>query len=162
MLDLNRTLAAALLTCAACGADAQVLKISPAASAPLSRAELRQCLDAEDALLRRQQAQDAERREIERENTGLAQEASQLAEDLHRTDTRDFSKVDGYNARAAAHEQRAKALNERVARFNDAVAVLNAEGHRHLAQCASRPFAVEDRDAILRERKRLSPQVREH
>lgn len=157
---LERPLFALLLVTVCAGAHAQAVKLSPSARAPMTRDELRRCLDEEASLLQRRQAQDSERHAIERENSALAQQAAQLADDLKRTDTHDFSKVDDYNARATAHEQRAAALIQRVDAFNADVTALNVEGNRHLAQCAARPYAEEDRAAVLNERKQLSPRVR--
>jgi chromosome segregation ATPase len=139
---------------------AQTLKLKKDAAPPLTRDELRACMEQEDALRQRKREQEAEREQISRENTELALVARQLAEDLRRTDTRDFSKVDGYNARAAAHESRVAALNARVERFNAEVERLNQEGAAHVERCATRPYDVADREAILNEPKRLQPRAR--
>jgi hypothetical protein len=141
-------------------AGAQTLKLKPEAPRPLTRDELRQCMAREDDLQQRKRAQEAERTAIARENAEVSTAARQLADDVQRTDTRDFSRVDGYNARATAHEARVKALNERVERFNADVERLNAEGARHVAECAARPYDAADREAILREPKKLQPSVR--
>lgn len=142
---------------AAAGAPAQTLQLKPGAATPLSRDELRHCMEREDQLKARQRAQEAERAALDREGAELARAAEQLAEDLRRTDTRDFSRVDAYNQRAAAHEQRAAALNTRVQAFNDDVGRLNAEGAGHVAQCATRPFDPADREAILAQRLQAGP-----
>jgi biotin-(acetyl-CoA carboxylase) ligase len=141
-------------------AGAQTLKLKPEAPKPLTRDELRQCMAREDELQQRKRAQEAERTAIARENSEVAQATQKLADDLKRTDTRDFSGVDGYNARAAAHEQRVKALNDRIERFNADVERLNTEGARHVAECASRPYDVADREAVLNETKKLQPAAR--
>lgn len=139
------------------GTEAQTLKLKPDAPVPLTRDELRQCMAQEDLLQQRKRAQDAERLQIARENTEVSRAGQQLAADMQRTDTHDFSRVDGYNARAAAHEARLASLNARVERFNADVAQLNTEGSRHLAQCATRSYDAADREAILRETKKLRP-----
>jgi len=152
-LLLAARIALAALACAC--AQAQTLKLGKEAPAPLTREELRRCLDREGSLQQRKRAQEAERVQIARENQEVALAAQQLADDLRRTDTRDFSRVDGYNARATAHEARRAALNARIGRFNADVEQLNADGAEHLRQCASRPYDPADREAILNEPKKL-------
>ncbi|MEW6704023.1 MAG: hypothetical protein AB1430_04150 [Pseudomonadota bacterium] len=159
-MPARRLCLVALLALAGASAAAQTLKLDKDAAKPLTRDELRRCMAQEDSLQQRKREQEAERALIARENTEVSLAARQLAEDLRRTDTRDFSKVDGYNARATAHEARTAALNERVERFNEAVAQLNAEGAAHVAQCATRPYDVADREAILDEPKKLQPAAR--
>jgi hypothetical protein len=154
---LFRAALALAMLLAGASANAQTLKLKPQAPPPLTRAELRHCLEREDSLQDRKRAQEAERVQIARENTEVALAAQRLADELRRTDTRDFSRVDGYNARAAAHEARVAALNARVERFNASVEQLNAEGAEHVRQCASRPYDVADREAILKEPKKLRP-----
>lgn len=161
---LERTLPAwAVAACLALAlpAGAQTLKLKKDAPQPLTRDELRACMEREDLLQERKRAQEAEREQIARENNEVSLAARQLAEDLRRTDTRDFSRVDGYNARVAAHEARVTALNARVERFNADVERLNQEGAAHVERCASRPYDVADREAILGEPKKLKPAVRD-
>jgi hypothetical protein len=161
---LERTLPTwAIAACLALAlpAAAQTLKLKKDAPQPLTREELRACMDEEDSLQQRKRAQETEREQIAHENTEVSLAARQLAEDLRRTDTRDFSKVDGYNTRASAHEARVAALNARVERFNADVERLNKEGAAHVERCASRPYDVADREAILQEPRKLKPAVRE-
>jgi chromosome segregation ATPase len=148
------------LVLALSAAAAQTLQLKKDAPQPLTRDELRACMDNEDSLQQRKRAQEAERAAIARENDEVSRLGRQLAEDARRTDTHDFSKVDGYNDRATAHDARLAALNARVERFNADVEQLNKEGAAHVERCAARPYDVADRDAILKEPKRLSPQAR--
>lgn len=141
-------------------AGAQTLKMKPDAPRPLTREELRACMVQEDSLQQRKRAQESEREQIARENSEVTMAGRQLAEDMQRTDTRDLSKVDGYNTRASEHEARTAALNARVERFNADVEELNKEGAAHVQRCAFRPYDVADREAILKETKKLQPAVR--
>lgn len=121
--------------------------------APLVREELRECMDRDRDLARRDADLAAEKRLNDREAASIARASRELADDLRRLDTRDVAAVEAHNARAAEHNRRVEAHNLRVQDQNEAAARLNRDQADQSAYCAGRTYYRSDRDAIILERR---------
>lgn len=121
--------------------------------APLVREELRECMDGDRDLARRDAELAGEKRLNDREGASIARASGQLADDLRRLDTQDAAAVAAHNARAAEHNRRVEAHNLRVHDQNEAAARLNRDQSDHSASCGTRTYYRSDRDAIILERR---------
>lgn len=121
--------------------------------APLVREELRECMDRDRELARRDVELATEKRLNDREGASIARASAQLADDLRRLDNRDTAAVAAHNARAEEHNRRVEAHNLRVLDQNQLAAELNRDQSDHSAYCGSRTYYRSDRDAIVRERR---------
>ena len=121
--------------------------------APLVREELRECIDGDRDLARRDAELATEKRLNDREGASIARASEQLAQDLRRLDTRDAAAVAAHNARAAEHNRRVEAHNLRVYDQNDAAARLNRDQADQSTFCGTRTYYRSDRDAIILERR---------
>jgi hypothetical protein len=120
----------------------------------LSRAELRQCMDREDALKQRAEALQRAREHNEAAVAEISASAKRLSEDLRRVDPADPAAVDDYNRRAEAHDAVVAVNNRRADAYNAAVESLNSDSADQIAACATRPYLQADRNAILAERRK--------
>lgn len=93
--------------------------------APLTKDELRECMDREDSITARRAAVDRSRGELARELAMLSREALEV-----------------------------EAYNRRVAELNTQVASLNSEAAEVMTTCSSRSYRLKDKEEILRERVR--------
>ena len=146
-------LAAALAACLAAPAGAQNLTLKKPPPL-LSRAELRQCMDREDALKRRSEALRRAREQSQSVQADIADSARRLSEELRRIDASDAAAVDDYNRRSQAHDEVVAASNKRADAYNAAVESLNSDSADQMAACATRPYLHADKKAILEERRK--------
>lgn len=93
--------------------------------APLTKDELRECMDREDSIA-------AHRAGVDRRREQLARELATLS--------RDAGEVEAYN--------------KRVAELNAQVASLNSEAVEVMTTCSSRSYRHKDKEEILKERGR--------
>ena len=121
--------------------------------APLVREELRDCMDRDRDLSRRDAELAGEKRLNDREGASIARASARLAEDLGRLDTRDAAAVAAHNARAAEHNRRVEAHNLRVYDQNEAAARLNRDQSDQSSSCGARTYYRSDRDAIILDRR---------
>ena len=120
---------------------------------PLAREELRDCMNRDSALATRQSELDAEKRMNDREAESIARANAKLAEDLRRLDPADAAAVAAHNARTVDHNARVDAHNLRVNDQNAAARALNGDNADMQASCGTRTYYLQDRDAIVYERR---------
>jgi hypothetical protein len=150
----NLTAICVLFHLFAASSSAQTLGLKKEAPVPLSRAELRQCMDREDALQLRSAGLARAREEHDADMARISKSAAALAETLRQLDNYDQAAVDAYNERSRQHDAAVAALNKRTDAMNEAVGQLNADNADVMAQCNTRPYMRPDKDAILKERKK--------
>jgi hypothetical protein len=121
--------------------------------APLVREELRDCMDRDRDLARRDTQLATEKRLNDREGASIARASAQLADDLRRLDNRDTVAVAAHNARAEEHNRRVEAHNLRVYDQNQLAANLNRDQADQSSFCGARTYYRSDRDAIVLERR---------
>ena len=122
--------------------------------APLTRDELRGCMNRDDVLAARQSQIDDERRMNDRESASIARESATLSDEFRRLDSADTAAVAAYNQRTMEHNQRVDAHNLRVNDANEAARQLNRDQADMTATCGARTYYQSDRDAILWQRSR--------
>lgn len=118
---------------------------------PLTREELRVCMERDYAVRDRQARLADERAGSDGEADSIARQGAQLAEDLRRLDNGDPLAVADYNARSAAHNRRVEMHNRHIADLNARVALANGDAADVAASCGARRYWLRDRDAVLRE-----------
>ncbi|HEX6703936.1 MAG TPA: hypothetical protein VF169_04180 [Albitalea sp.] len=149
---MKRVLVPALLLVLAAATWAQAGKKRP--PAPLSREELRQCMDREDQLIERRDALGRARAEHDTDLAAATQAAGALSSQLRTLDNTDAPAVDGYNKRIDEHDLRVGKINKRAEALNAAAGTLQSDGADFMAQCSTRPFVLQDKQSILKEKGR--------
>jgi hypothetical protein len=122
----------------------------PLSDFPLSREELRDCMDRDANLRERLDALDQERSANDRETAAIARAGAALAAELRTLDTTDTAAVAAYNARSSAHNRHVQAHNRRVADMNARASMHNGDAANVTARCASRTYTLRDLDAVSR------------
>jgi hypothetical protein len=136
-----------LLSQAAGAAEAQ----SPPAREPLSKDELRACIQREEELGDSREKLRALSAAHKAEGARLSAEAVALSRVLRKLDDNDAAAVDAYNQRNQARNEAVRAHN------NNADAYEISREHQKTAEadfmltCASRPFMGDDEKAVLEE-----------
>jgi hypothetical protein len=116
---------------------------------PLSRGELAECMDRDAFLRERLDGLERERLANDRETDAISREGARLAEELRTLDSADPRAVATYNVRSQAHNRRVEQHNRKVADMNARAAMHNNAAADVTAQCASRPYYLRDRDALI-------------
>ena len=119
--------------------------------APMTRGELRSCVERDQALRDRLSILDQEKRSNDVESGDIAREGTQLAHDLSRLDNSDPSAVADYNARSDAHNRWVIDHNNRVANMNGRAATYNRDAADMGAQCSTRVYYFRDLDYVRRD-----------
>ncbi|MDE3011124.1 MAG: hypothetical protein KGI67_09585 [Pseudomonadota bacterium] len=119
----------------------------------MSRAELRQCMDQQDALEHRRRILDQERQLSDSEAAALADEARLLSEQMRRVDSGDTARLATFNSQLAGHNDSVKHFNASLETLSDELAQFNADTADVMARCTTRLFSKDDREAILAERR---------
>ncbi|RQP25152.1 hypothetical protein [Piscinibacter terrae] len=143
---------------AAGAAQAQNLNLKGDKVLPLTRDELRSCMDWEDGINERGSKLDAQLRELDAESVGISKAAQALSDELRTVDASDPLAVDAYNVKSRAHDGRVNAYNKRTDAHNEQVKAQNKEHADWMARCATRTFKHSDKESILKERKRQTTQ----
>lgn len=123
----------------------------PIARKPLSRVELRTCIQREEELGRRQDALQQAQDEHDLSSAKLSAEAMELSRILRATDLNDATAVDLYNQRNDARNAQVESHNKRAEALNAVLVDLQEAEADFLATCASRPFLKADESAVLKE-----------
>ncbi len=115
---------------------------------PLSRAELRQCLqlhaaleDDKQALAKARALQDASIQALDAEESRLKTAQAQL-------DRSNRQAVKAFDAQLKAHRARVAAHNRTLPKFNAQAAAFDASEARYQDRCAGRPYREADRAAV--------------
>lgn len=119
----------------------------------MSRVELRQCMDRQDALARRRSIIDAEQALSDSEASALAEEARLLSEQMRKVDSRSAEKLANLNRQLAGHNESVKHFNASLEALSSETAELNADTADMMATCTTRLFSKDDQEAILSERR---------
>lgn len=120
---------------------------------PMTRDELRVCMRTQDQLdARSQRVNGALIRENE-EAAAISVENARILRAQGALDYRDRAAVDAHNDSVAALDRRIRAHLERASSARSAAADLQIEQAAYIRSCASRPHLVDDRQAILAERR---------
>jgi biotin-(acetyl-CoA carboxylase) ligase len=122
----------------------------PLSDFPLSREELRDCMDRDANLRDRLEWLDQERIANDHEAELIARVGNRLADELRTLDASNAAAVAAYNARSSAHNRRVDAHNRRVAEANGRASMHNGDAANLTARCASRVYTLRDRDAVMR------------
>jgi hypothetical protein len=147
-----------LCTLAAGALHAQPLNLKGDKVIPLTRDELRSCMDWEDGINDRGSKLDAQLRELDAEAVGISKAAQALSDELRKVDAADVMAVDAYNVKSRAHEVRVSSYNKRTDAHNELVKAQNKEHADWMARCATRTYKEADKESILKERKRQTTQ----
>ena len=118
---------------------------------PLSKAELRVCMAREDELNTRVSALQSAQRESNAAIARLSEEAKVLAEELRALSESDKAAVEAFNNRNEARNAQVEAHNKKVEALNAAGVALQEDQASYLETCASRPYFIQDKNAILKE-----------
>lgn len=146
----NRQILAAIALAAPLAVLAQTSY--PSREVPMSREELRDCMEMNASMSDRLDQLDGERLTIDRETDVIARSSARLADQLRNLDSSDAAAVERYNARSAEHNRRADAHNRRVADMNARASFHNEDAGDVASACASRYYLLRDRDALRRDR----------
>jgi len=118
---------------------------------PMTRGELRGCVERDQALRDRLTILEQEKRGNDLESGEIAREGAQLAADLRRLDNGDPSAVADYNARSDAHNRWVIDHNNRVAGMNGRASLYNRDAADMGAQCSTRVYYFRDLDYVRRD-----------
>jgi hypothetical protein len=124
--------------------------VRPLSDFPLSREELRDCMDRDTSLRDRLDMLEQERVANDREGELIARVGNRLADELRSLDASNASAVAAYNAKSASHNRRVDAHNRRVAEANMRASMHNGDAANLTARCASRTYTLRDRDSVMR------------
>ena len=115
---------------------------------PMSRAELRQCLQMQvalegdkEALARARAQQDATIKSLDADEAKLKAAQAKLERSNRRA-------VKAFDAQVKAHHERVAAHNQTLPAFNAQAAAYEASEARYQARCAGRPYREADRAAV--------------
>ena len=118
---------------------------------PMTRGELRGCVERDQALRDRLTILEQEKRGNDLEGSDIAREGEQLAADLKRLNNGDPSAVADYNARSDAHNRWVIDHNNRVAEMNGRASLYNRDAADMGAQCSTRVYYFRDLDYVRRD-----------
>jgi predicted transcriptional regulator len=119
--------------------------------APLSKQELRACVQQEHELNKRQDALTLAQVQHNSQLAEASQQARILAEQLRKLDNTDEDAVDAYNKRNDARNLEVDKLNKNADALNLKITALQTDSADHMEKCSSRPFLRADREVILKE-----------
>lgn len=102
---------------------------------PVSREELRTCLDRVDSLTDRKSYLDREKMNVDLDGEAIAAEGARLGDELRRLDNNDAAAVAAYNSRSADQNRRVDAHNRRVFDMNSAASRFNGDSVDVTAYC---------------------------
>jgi hypothetical protein len=117
----------------------------------LSRTELKACMLKNEELDARSKAMEAARLDNDKQFQIVSDEAKALSELLRTLDNKDEKAVDAFNARNDARNVLVVKLNKEAETLNAVVAEHQADSSEYLAKCATRPYLLDDKNAILKE-----------
>jgi hypothetical protein len=152
-----------IATCAAVAAGSALSALAQTAPRgtkpslkPLTRAELRECMNREDRLKARQGAMQKDQAAHDAILLELAQQAIAMADEQRTIDVTDQKAIDDFNARVEARNRRVEAQNERALEANRLVIELNREAADFTTECSARTYHFKDKEAIEAERNRAA------
>jgi len=157
MTDLRLPLVA--LTLAAAAADAWCASGGrPAASQPVgrlyaTRAQLRECLDLEDALKARRKSLDAGIEAHETQLAAISADDQKLVEVQAHLDRESETAVNAFNLLVTDHNVRAKELRNEAETLRAATEAYNDESLAVNRKCSALTYSLDDMNAVMKERR---------
>lgn len=118
---------------------------------PVTRDELRACMNAEAELAGRRQALEAQNRRNGDETAAIRSEAQELQDERKRVE-QEPSRTERFERRVRAHNVKVEAARGREASLRSGVDGLNQAVAAHNERCGGIAFRPEDKEAILQER----------
>ena len=119
--------------------------------APMTRGELRDCMERDLYMRDRLSILEQEKRDNDREADAIAREGSRLERERARLDNTNVSAVADYNDRSEAHNRRVAEHNRRVGDMNARAAAHNREAGEVSSLCSTRTYYFRDLDAVRRD-----------
>lgn len=155
-LTLTLTLA---LAAGAAAATTVAVTSKPAASQPAphpyaTRDQLRDCMDAEDALKAKRRALDATQATHEAHVNAFEAENAKIVEVQGQLDHDSPTAITAFNRLVSEHNVHVKDLNQEGADQQAAADSYNADALALNRQCAALVYRVEDMDAVMKERRK--------
>lgn len=135
-------------------------KVQKSASTYLSRIELKVCILKEEELDARSKAIKTAVLEHQKQLQFATDEAQALSELIRTVNNTDEKAVNAYNARNDARNVFVIQLNKDAEAENAAIAVHQAELADFMERCASRPYIMDEKKAILKELGRKPDGIR--
>jgi chromosome segregation ATPase len=128
---------------------------STPAKKPVSRDELRACMNSESDIGTRRQAVEVRVKQSREEVAGIQAEAAELSDELKRLqqDGEPSAKMERFDRKVKAHNARAKVVNEKGSTVRAELEAISASVKAYNETCGGITFLPEDRDAILKERE---------
>jgi uncharacterized protein (DUF3084 family) len=119
---------------------------------PLSRAELRACMDQRDQLQSHQESIGKRNAEVQAEAEKVNATSAQLEQIKARLDPRAQDLVEPYNQLTHDHNLRLYAYKAKSAQLEKDIGQFNALVNAYNGSCLGRPFLKADEEALLKER----------
>ena len=123
--------------------------------APMSRGELRDCMERDLYMRDRLSILEQEKRDNDREAAAIEREGARLERERSRLDNTNVSSVADYNDRSDAHNRRVAEHNRRVGDMNARAAAHNRESGEVSNLCSSRTYYFRDLDVVRGDYSRL-------
>ena len=119
--------------------------------APMTRGELRDCMERDLYMRDRLSILEQEKRDNDREADAIAREGARLERERARLDNTNVSAVADYNDRSDAHNRRVAEHNRRVGDMNARAAAHNREAGEVASLCSTRSYYFRDLDVVRRD-----------
>ncbi len=114
----------------------------------MSQAELRTCLQAEQALNVRSDEIDQQELGIQKQQTQLEELEARIERQKPLVDRYSQESVDSFNRLISRHRRLAKEYNQSVEPFNNKIAAYKADQDRFNATCAGKSYYESDMQAV--------------
>jgi hypothetical protein len=118
---------------------------------PMTRGELRDCMERDLYMRDRLSILEQEKRDNDREAAAIEREGARLDRERSRLDNTNVSSVADYNDRSDAHNRRVAEHNRRVGDMNARAAAHNRESEDVSSLCSTRPYYFRDLDVVRRD-----------
>lgn len=119
-----------------------------AASAVMSKEELRQCLDQKEAVRVEGEGLDKDRASLATSKTALEKRSTELSERFELIDRTSASAVDAHNAEVAEREKAVDLFQTQIAAFNSRVVIVRDHQQAFQETCGNKLYEVRDENAI--------------
>jgi len=119
--------------------------------APMTRGELRDCMERDLYMRDRLSILEQEKRDNDREADAIAREGARLERERARLDNTNVSAVADYNDRSDSHNRRVAEHNRRVGDMNARAAAHNREAGEVSSLCSTRTYYFRDLDVVRRD-----------
>lgn len=121
------------------------------AKPPVTRDQLRACMDTESSFVPRRQALEVRGTKNREEAAAIRAEREEMTAEAKRLEERNES-MDRFNRRVRPHNERVKAAQDEAAAYRAELETLNKAMITYNETCGGITFLPEDKEAILKER----------